>query len=185
MNRHPQSGAFLIEVMVATLLLSLGVLPLVAMMTFSVQMPKLAGYRATAVNLASNYVERMRANPANPANPDRLFPYSEKPSSYDGTQSDISAPPLSLCDYPTCDTYTMVIRDVYEMQVAARRELPAGGIVVSCDLGGCSNGIGNLWIMWQEPDTFAALNPSSSDNCPTGVASTAPNPRCLYVRFKL
>ena len=186
MNHHSQSGAFLIEVMVATLLLSFGVLPLVAMMTFAVQMPKLAGYRATAVNLASNYVERMRANPANPANPARLFPYGEEASSYDGTRADIPAPP-SLCNYPTCDTDTMVIRDVYEMQVAARRELPAGGVFVSCDVIGCSNGIGNLWIMWQEPDTFAALNPSSSDNCPDVVTSTYtnPGPRCLYVRFKL
>jgi type IV pilus assembly protein PilV len=185
MNHHPQSGAFLIEVMVATLLLSFGVLPLIATMTFAVQMPKLAGYRATAVNLASNYVERMRANPANPASPVSLFPYSEKPSSYDGTQADISAPSLSLCNYPDCNVDTMLIRDVYEMQVAARRELPAGGIVVSCDVGDCSNGIGNLWVMWQEPDSFDALSPSSSDNCPTGVASTDPNPRCLYVRFKL
>ncbi|EAZ99025.1 type IV pilus modification protein PilV [Marinobacter sp. ELB17] len=196
MNHHPQSGAFLIEVMVATLLLSLGVLPLVAMMTFAVQMPKLAGYRATAVNLASNYVERMRANPANPANPVSLFPYSEKPSSYDGTRADIPVPlctgtgcdtatPTTFCDYPTCDTDTMVTRDVYEMQAAARRGLPAGGIVVSCDVGGCSNGLGNLWVMWQEPDTFDALNPSSSDNCPAAVTSTNTNPRCLYVRFKL
>ncbi|AFP31888.1 type IV pilus modification protein PilV [Marinobacter sp. BSs20148] len=187
MENRSQSGAFLIEVLVATLMLSLGVLPLVAMMTFAVQMPKLAGYRATAVNLASNYVERMRANPANPANPAglaQLFPYGAKDSSYDGTQDAIGVPG-SLCNYPDCETATLVTRDVYEMQVAARRELPAGGIVVSCDVGDCSNGIGNLWVMWQEPDSFDALSPSSSDNCPTGVASTDPNPRCLYVRFKL
>ena len=188
MNHHPQIGTSLIEVLVATLILSLGVLPLVAMMTFSVQMPKLAGYRATAVNLSTNYIERMRANPGNPGNsagPAQLFPYGEKASSYDGTRADISGPLLPLCNYPDCNIETMVTRDVYEMQVAARRELPAGGIFVSCDVGDCSNSIGNLWIMWQEPDTFAALNPSSSDNCPTGVASTDPKPRCLYVRFKL
>jgi type IV pilus assembly protein PilV len=187
MNRHPQTGAFLIEVLVATLILSLGVLPLVAMMTFAVQMPKLAGYRATAVNLASNYIDRMRANPANPADPAggaQLFPYDAIASSYDGTQDAISASG-ALCNYPDCNTTTLVTRDVYEMQTAARRELPAGGVVVSCDVGSCSNGIGNLWIMWQEPDTFAELIPSSSDNCPTDVASTDREPRCLYVRFKL
>jgi len=183
MNHHPQTGAFLIEVLVATLILSLGVLPLVAMMTFSVQMPKLAGYRATAVNLASNYIDRMRANPGNP---DRLSPYSEKPSSYGKVIPALTE--TDLCKYPDCAIDdAMATRDVYEMQVAARRELPAGGIVVSCDAGGCSNGIGigNLWIMWQEPDTFAALNPSSSDNCPAEIVSTDPKPRCLYVRFKL
>jgi len=96
------------------LILSLGVLPLIAMMTFSVQMPKLAGYRAAAVNLSTNYIERMRANPANPV---RLFPYSEKSSSYDGTRVDITTP-SALCDFPACNTFTMVTRDVYEMQVA-------------------------------------------------------------------
>lgn len=187
MNHHTQTGAFLIEVLVATLILSLGVLPLIAMMTFAVQGPKLAGYQAASVNLASNYIERMRANPANPANPVRLLPYSEKSSSYDGTRADIAEPRHSLCNYPDCNTNTMVTRDVYEMQVAARRELPAGGMVVSCDVGGCSNGIGNLWIMWQEPDTFDALDPSSSDNCPAVVTQNYnnPRPRCLYVRFKL
>jgi len=189
MNHHPQTGAFLIEVLVATLILSLGVLPLVAMMTFSVQMPKLAGYRATAVNLASNYIDRMRANPANPADPAglaQLFPYGEEDSSYDGTQDAIGVPG-TLCDYPACNTASLVTRDVYEMQTAARRELPAGGVFVSCDAGGCSNGIGNLWVIWQEPDTFAALIPSSSDNCPAVVTDTYTNPapRCLYVRFKL
>jgi type IV pilus assembly protein PilV len=186
MKNHSQIGTSLIEVLVTMLILSLGVLPLVAMMTFSVQMPKLAGYRATAVNLSTNYIERMRANPVDSDDANRLLPYSEIDSSYDGTPDDIVSP-SELCDYPSCRSDTMVTRDVYEMQVAARRELPAGGIVVSCDDSNCSNGFGNLWIMWQEPDTFAALNPSSSDNCPTGLAlaDNDPKPRCLYVRFKL
>ena len=185
-NHHPQVGISLIEALIATLILSLGVLPLVAMMTFSIQMPKLAGYRATAVNLASDYIDRMRANPADPANtagPAQLFPYSAKASSYDGTQDAIE-PPESPCEYPGCETDTLVIRDVYEIQAATRLELPAGGVFVSC-VGDCTDGIGNLWIMWQEPDTFAALTPSSSDNCPSIVASMTPEPRCLYVRFKL
>jgi type IV pilus assembly protein PilV len=187
MKHHSQTGTSLIELLVAMLVLSLGVLPLVAMMTFSVQMPKLAGYRATAVNLSTNYIERMRANPVDSDDANRLLPYSEINSSYDGTPDDIASPNSGLCDYPSCRSDTMVTRDVYEMQVATRRELPAGGIVVSCDDPNCSNGFGNLWIMWQEPDTFAALDPSTSDNCPTGlvVGVNDLKPRCLYVRFKL
>jgi len=53
--------------------------------------------------------------------------------------------------------------------------------------GTASTTDGNLWIVWQEPSTYAALDPSSSDNCPTQVTETYtdPRPRCLYVRFKL
>jgi type IV pilus assembly protein PilV len=184
MNRHPQSGSSLIEVLVMTLILSLGVLPLMSMMTYSIQTPKLAGYRAAAVNLAANYIDRIRANPSDPAiaaSSAQLLPYKNKASSYDTA----IAVPTALCDYPDCTTATLVTRDVYEMRIAARRELPAGGVVVSCDTGGCDNGIGNLWVMWQEPDTFAALIPSSSDNCPKFKKTPDPAPRCLYVRFKL
>ncbi|MGV8894426.1 MAG: type IV pilus modification protein PilV [Burkholderiaceae bacterium] len=177
MNPHHQIGASLIEVLVALLLLSFGMLSLGATLSFSVQMPKLSGYRATAVNLASNYVERMRANPTG------LPGYRDVPISYDGTQDAPTA--ATICTYPSCDSADLVTMDSGEMQVAVRRELPAGGIVVSCDESSCSNGIGNLWVMWQQPDTFAALDPSSSDNCPAAVAKSDPKPRCLYVRFKL
>jgi type IV pilus assembly protein PilV len=46
---------------------------------------------------------------------------------------------------------------------------------------------GDLWIVWQEPSSFAALNPTGSDNCPSQVTDTYtdPKPRCLYVRFQL
>jgi len=166
MKNHSQIGTSLIEVLVTMLILSLGVLPLVAMMTFSVQIAK--NWRATAQQPST--CQRTISNVCGPIRVDsddanRLLPYSEIDSSYDGTPDDIVSP-SELCDYPSCRSDTMVTRDVYEMQVAARRELPAGGIVVSCDDSNCSNGFGNLWIMWQEPDTFAALNPSSSDNCP-------------------
>jgi len=43
MKNHSQIGTSLIEVLVTMLILSLGVLPLVAMMTFSVQIAKTGG----------------------------------------------------------------------------------------------------------------------------------------------
>ena len=58
-----QTGASLIEVLVAILILSFGMLSLGAMMSFGVQLPKLSGYRATATSLAAGYTERVRANP--------------------------------------------------------------------------------------------------------------------------
>ncbi|MGV8897620.1 MAG: type IV pilus modification protein PilV [Burkholderiaceae bacterium] len=169
-HRQQQVGASLIEVLVAMLLLSLGMLSLGAMLSFAVQMPKLSGYRANAVNLASGYVERIRANPKGFGNG-----HYDLPSSYALTELE-----SSVCAYPDCDPATLATMDFDETKVAVRAELPAGGLFMERD--GSS---GNLWIMWQEPDTYAALDPSSPDHCPSAVADADPKPRCLYVRFKI
>ena len=78
--------------------------------------------------------------------------------------------------------------DIQATRRAVRRALPGGDMIMRCDTGTCTKAdYGNLWIVWQEPSTFAALNPTSSDNCPTEAttAYTTPAPRCLYVRFKI
>ena len=180
MNRHLQAGSSLIEVLVAILLLSFGILALGAMLSYAVQMPKLSGYRATAINLASSHIERIRANPGGFSNGSY-----DKESSYDSSLSQRSIDATKTCAYPVCDMNTLATMDFEEMKVAVRAELPAGGLFMLRDSssGTASTTDGNLWIVWQEPSTYAALDPSSSDNCPPQV--TDPRPRCLYVRFKL
>lgn len=178
-SRH-QSGSSLIEVMVSILLLSFGILAIALTMAYAVQMPKMSGYRSIAVDLANNYVERMRANPG------ALASYGAVATSYDGTQTAIAAP--APCAYPSCTSASLVTMDSQQIQSTARAELPAGGVFVSCDDSSgtaCSNGFANVWIVWQQPDTFAALTAANSDNCPPGLSPTTPQPRCLYARFKL
>jgi type IV pilus assembly protein PilV len=177
-----QAGSSLIEVMVSILLLSFGILAIALTMAYAVQMPKLAGYRATAVDLANNYVERMRANPG------ALASYAAVATSYTGAQTPIAAG--TPCAYPSCTSASLVTMDSQQIQSATRAQLPAGGVFVSCDDSAgsdsaCSNGFANVWIIWQQPDTFAAIVPATSDNCPSAVTSAAPQPRCLYGRFKL
>lgn len=176
MKYHAQIGASLIEVLVAILILSFGMLSLGTMLSYSVQAPKLAGYRATAVNLASSHIERIRANPS------KSYTLN---LTYDGTFGDIDP---AECNYPNCTPETLVSMDNAATQRAVRQELPAGGMQVTCEVNNkvtpavlCSSG--NLWIVWQEPSTSAELNSTSVDNCPTDF--TPPNPRCLYVRFTI
>ena len=180
-----QQGASLIEVLVAILILSFGMLALGAMLSFAIQLPKLSGYRSTAVNLASGHIERIRANAAGFTN--GFYSAPTAPMSYDGTFNDIA---LSNCLYrDPCTELLLAAMDNADTKRAVRNQLPAGGMLLTCDTAPCTvNSYGNLWIIWQEPSTFAALNPlSTSDNCPTEVTSTytVPKPRCLYVRFKL
>jgi type IV pilus assembly protein PilV len=179
-NPHRQSGATLIEVLVAILILSFGMLSLGAMLSFAVQLPKLSGYRATAANIASDHIERIRANPVGFA----TNAYSSG-LSYDGTNNDIT---LADCSHPNCTPATLATMDIAASRKSARVNLPAGGMIVKCGAGVCSKGTaGEIWVVWQEPDTFAALSGAGNDNCPTEVTSTYTNPapRCLYVRFKV
>ena len=177
--RSRQSGASLIEVLVAVLILSFGLLSLGAMLSFSVQMPKLSGFRTTATNIASDHIERIRANPDEFA----LGTYTLA-SNYDGTFNTVS---LAECAYPACTSATLAAMDNAATRSAARTLLPKGSLMVSCDAVGCaaSNTYGNIWVIWEEPDMNAALNAGTSDNCPPAVATFTPKPRCLYVRFKL
>ena len=175
-----QTGASLIEVLIAILLLSFGLLAFGAMLSFAVQAPKLSNYRALASNIASAHIERMRANPTGYATDSYAVTLS-----YDGTFNDIA---VLACAYPNCTAASLATMDNTTAQRAARSELPAGGLLLTCDTTPCSlTGSGNLWVIWQEPSTYAALNPSASDNCPVEVTGTYtnPRPRCLYVRFKI
>lgn len=201
MNQQCQSGATLIEVLVAILILSFGMLSLGAMMSFVVQLPKLSGYRATAANLASSYVERIRANPDG-------FNGDQYSASLNGASWSFTDIPLSDCAYPACTTgaagHTLADMDIAATRRAVRRELPAGDMEMWCSdptapttAIPCTNTSttnttqGNLWIIWQEPSTNSLLG-ASSDDCPPDVTSTYTGyptlltpARCLYVRFKI
>lgn len=186
-----QAGASLIEVLVAVLILSFGMLALGGMLAYAVQLPKMSAYRAAAVSLAAGHVERIRANPDGFANGSYKVTMS-----YDGANTNI--PVVGQCAYPGCTPDSIATLDTFETKTAIRRELPFGGIRVTCAGDNCSlaaGGIqvreGDIWVMWQEPSTFAPSNPVNSDECPDpGTAPTftpfvAPKPRCVHLKFKL
>lgn len=182
-----QTGATLIEVLVAVLLLSFGLLSLGSMLAYGVQLPKLSAYRATATVLANSHIERIRANPGGFSSGNYTAGLN------DTTDWSFSAIAISAsnCSFAgtQCTVATLASADTNEFRNAVRRDLPAGEIVVQCSTTPCtSTSYGELWVIWQEPQTFAALS-SASDNCPT-VATTLyvspkPSPRCVYIRFKV
>jgi type IV pilus assembly protein PilV len=188
MNKTPSSqcGASLIEVLVAMLILSFGMLSLGGMLSYSVQLPKLSGYRATAANLASSHVERIRTNPDGFSGGSYTAPLNES-SGWSFSAINVSN---SNCVYATpCTPTTLAAKDINEFRNAVRRELPAGDMITKCSTSPCTKAsFGELWVVWQEPSTFALLA-STSDNCPTtevnAAGYTSPTPRCMYIRFKV
>lgn len=187
--KHHQLGASLIEVLVAVLLLSFGLLSLGSMLAFGIQLPKLAAYRATATALAASHVDRIRANPAGFAASSYTAGLNET-SDWSFTAIPISGTNCSFSG-TQCTTATLASADTNEFRNAVRRDLPAGDILVQCSTGSCATtaagpAFGELWVIWQEPSTLATVA-ASSDNCPVAATTlyTAPTPRCLYVRFKI
>jgi type IV pilus assembly protein PilV len=174
-----ESGTTLVEVLVSVLILSLGMLSLSSMMAHAVQMPKLSGYRAIAANIAASHIERIRANRAGFESGDY-----DTASSYDASFAPIAA---MSCEYPDCTVSSLATMDDAATKQAARLSLPAGGVLTKCDPSPCTpNSMGDIWIMWQEPQSRAWFDPMSSDICHTSVTAAFPNPRprCMYVRFK-
>lgn len=175
-----QLGASLLEVLVAILILSFGMLALSGMLAFSVQMPKLAAYRAAATSLAAGHIERMRANPEG----FRLGSYAE------AMTFNTALPVVIPCLFPMCTPASIAELDKNDTNLAIRRQLPEGGMRVICN-GACTGLDGDIWVVWQEPTTFASLNTDNTDECPdptvvpTFIAFVNPKPRCLHVRFKL
>lgn len=174
-----QAGASLIEVLVAVLILSFGMLSLGGMMAYGVQLPKLAAYRADAANLATSHVERMRANAA-----------GFDGGNYNVTMSHPGALPIVVpCVYPNCAADTLAILDTDETNKALRSALPSGGMRVTCN-GACNTRSGDIWVLWLEPTTFASLDTSTADECPDPTivptfTPLSPQPRCLHIKFQL
>lgn len=202
MNTNPTSqyGASMIEVLVAILILSFGMLALGSMLSLSVQLPKLSGYRATAANLAASHVERIRANPEGFANPDNVTggnyaaALNNSSGGWSFTTIAVSGSNCKYTDGTQCTPATLAAADINQFRSTIRRELPAGDMITKCThptTGAAASpclrtSVGELWIVWQEPSTYALLD-SSAGNCPS-EATTAysnPAPTCLYVRFKV
>ena len=190
-----QSGASLIEVLVAVLILSFGMLALGGMLSYAVQMPKLSGYRSSATTIAAAHIERMRANIAGfTSGQYASASIVGEPHTYDvQTWKTLQLHPIA-CLYPNCNSNSIAWADINETHAALRRELPGfAGMRVTCS-GACNSMAapeGDIWIIWSDPSTFAALDAGNSDECPnpsdapTFTPFTAPKPRCLHLRFKL
>ncbi|MFC5499238.1 type IV pilus modification protein PilV [Caenimonas terrae] len=170
-NSFLQQGSSLIEVLVTILILSFGMLSLAGMMAYAVQMPKLSGYRATAMMLGASHVERMRANIAGFTG-----------GAYNEAMTFNTVLATSNCVYPSCDAVAIASLDKAQSNAEMRRELPLGGMRMVCN-GACTSREGDLWILWQEPSTFAAIN-NNNDECPASGTYTG-TPRCIHIRFKL
>lgn len=112
-------GFSLIEVLVAVLVFSLGILGFISLQIKSIQAGQVAYYRSQATNLASDIIERVRAN-------------STVAASYAGTDTAV----VSSCDVSDaagCSPSDMVNSDLNGWQFLLSNNLPSGLGIVCLD----------------------------------------------------
>lgn len=180
-----QRGASLLEVLVAMLLLSFGMLALAGMQVYSLAAQKNAANRAIASALAGELAERIRLNPNGLAT-----------KKYDGINmlpnAVLPVATSALCTFPNCTTDSLVARDIATFRSRVREALPGGGVELVRPAGSTTQA--DLWILWEEAAVFDNTRTAGgtaqsaelhSDNCPADAKALTPLPRCFYMKVQL
>lgn len=193
MTRNPHlrsrtQGSTLIEVLVAILILSFGLLAIGSFLAYTVQLPKLSGNRSVAVVAGNDLIERMRSNPT--ASGSYVTTTYATATFTTGAAPPTSLPSGSTCSFPSCTTATMATMDLASVDFLLKNQLPSGTAGMRVEITTAPN-IGRLWVVWQEPGNFGSFDTLSSDNCPADIrgmtitADSIPRPRCVYLTFRL
>lgn len=111
-----QSGFTLLEVLIALLILSIGLLGLASLQTNGLRSNQMASMRTTATQLAYDIADRMRANPGGVDAQNYVIATGD---------SDPTIPGGENCESTTCTSAQMATYDLAQWR-AAVRSLPGG-----------------------------------------------------------
>jgi type IV pilus assembly protein PilV len=122
--QQTQKGSSLLEVLVAILIMSFGLLGLAGMTMASLQYAKMAQFQTIGTQLAASYGDSIRGNVTGfmAGNYNQL-------ATYTGASSGITVP---VCTIPTkCTAAEIAAIDAAEWTNNLRRRLPGGGLMWS------------------------------------------------------
>lgn len=182
-RKRPQElrGFTLVEVLVAVVILSIGVLGAVGMQVSAIRMNKEVRYQATAVSLAKELAEKMRGNKdvaiqvSSASNPYLL---DLKPADTTPTA------PSPNCSTSTCTAAQIAAWDRYDWILRIRTALPSPRIVVCMDNDpydasgqpkwGCSDtgNVAVLKVAWNRANTLGETDFTANGS--TLIAGTLP-----------
>lgn len=181
--RTHQIGASLLEVLIAILIMSFGLLALAGLAASSQQYVKLSQFQTIASQLATEYGERMRGN---------VDGFTS--NAYDKTSVYlVDAVQAAGCIAAECSAAEMAAADKADWLARLRSSLPGGDAYVLRDT---ANPLAaDIWILWAEPslanDGASSLQAQtfSADDCPapavSSLGSGQPMPRCSHFRISL
>ena len=167
-------GASLLEVLIAIVIMSFGLLAMGGMTASSIQYGKMAQFQTVGVQLASDFADRMRANTDGFAGNSY-----NKTSVYSSVTAVITSP---LCLVATkCTGQELAAIDIAEWRNSLRTGLPGGDAYVLRDVD--TPLVVDIWVMWIDPGINTTLVTSGSSSCPAAaLTASATIPHCLYFR---
>ena len=176
-----QAGISLIEVLVAILIVSLGIISMAALLATSTRLGKASEFRSVAGLLAQDMADRIKAN-IEPA---------VAPNYYDLTANfavlaNAPANAAACAVAKGCTTAELAAIDLAQWRQALFYGLPNGTGYIQYDAVGRAV---DLWVAWLDPsalstgaDEFKDLDDKS---CPKAFQGNALRPRCMYFRVGL
>ncbi len=180
MSPARQRGVSLIEVLVALLVVSLGVLAVTGLQATAARYGKTSEFRAMATLLASDLADRMRANKVAASDGDYVLAGEYAPIE--------SLPDVPTCNIPNgCLKDEMAAIDIAEWRRALFSGLPGSDGYVSTSVIN-TQVVADIWVAWLDPSASSNETKADSDDdenkkeCPPGFRDLDPQPRCLYVR---
>jgi type IV pilus assembly protein PilV len=169
-----QKGSSLLEVLIAVLIMSFGLLALGGLAAAAQQYVKMAQFQSVGMALASDLGERMRGNVAGFQSGGYV-----RASAY----STVTVTVPSCANDTACTVAEMAAKDMAEWVNELQGRLPGGDAYVQRDP---KNTLAtDIWILWIDPST-SELSVAANTDCPaTAVKGLAPTPRCMYYRISL
>lgn len=135
-RNHRQHGFSLVEVLIALVIMSVGMLGIAGLYVQSMQAGRTSLFRHNAVTLASDISDRIRANPR------AGIAYTAGT----GTDNDC-APPMSV----DCSETEMAANDIFLWQAQAVATLPSGAVGVAFDDTNVPP-LYTITVSWSEPN---------------------------------
>lgn len=185
-----QRGMSLVELLVALVIASLGLLTLVGLQAASLRYTRVSERRAVASLLAGDLMERIRANTAKPADL-KDYAFSE---TFASQESGTLEAPAVTCDTTAsnCDMAAMAKFDLYQWRLAVRRLLPQGAVMARVSQDPAKPADANrqwldLWIAWRDPVMHQAGDVRAAGECPEDlklVATADDTVRCMTWRVR-
>ena len=170
--RATHHGASLLEVLIAIVIMSFGLLALGGLTASSVQYGKMAQFQTVGVQLAADLADRMRSNS------DGFMTNSyNKTAVYSSSTAAITVPACATATQ--CTAAEMAAIDLAEWRNSLRLNLPGGDAYVLRDVA--TPLAVDIWVMWVDPGLATGL--ATAGACPAAAITAGTEaPRCLYFR---
>ncbi|MES2537482.1 MAG: type IV pilus modification protein PilV [Pseudomonadota bacterium] len=130
MTEPNESGFTLVEIMVAVFILGISVIGIAAMQLHALRTTQQSAFQSTAIELASEIANRMRANTHQMKLVDSLNPFLHLDFQ---SATHTAMPPRVSCYTSDCDAAELAQFDIHEWKRRIKAELPGGRIRICRD----------------------------------------------------